>query len=135
MRLPIERADVLVRVDQFKILVELDVGGGDGAFLVRGQQQRLRFAGVRLEQHLLQVQHDIRHVLDHAVDGRELVHRAVDLDRGDGRAFQRGQQDTAQGVADRVTVPGFEGLRDELGIGAGGGGILFDQPLRHFKPT
>ena len=41
----VERADVLVGIDQFDVLVELDVGGGDRAFLVDGEQQRLRRRG------------------------------------------------------------------------------------------
>ena len=36
----VQRADELVGIDQLNILVELDVGGGDRALLVDGQQQR-----------------------------------------------------------------------------------------------
>ena len=35
----VERADVLLRVDEFEVLVELDVAGGDFAFLVDGEQK------------------------------------------------------------------------------------------------
>ena len=89
--------------------------------LLHGEQQRLRFASVRLELNLLQVQHDVGDVLDHAVDGGEFVHRAVDLDRGDGGAFERGEEHAAERVADGVAVAGFKRLGDELGVGFRGG--------------
>ena len=54
------------------------------------------FAAVRLEQYLLQIQHDIGHILDDAVNGGEFVRRAVDFDRADGGAFERTEQHAAQ---------------------------------------
>jgi hypothetical protein len=41
------------------------------------------------------------------------VEHAVDLDRGDRRTFDGGQQDTAKGVADRRPESAFEWLRVE----------------------
>jgi hypothetical protein len=35
---------VLLRIDEFQILVGLDIGGGHGAFLVHGEQQGLLIA-------------------------------------------------------------------------------------------
>ena len=99
---------MLVGIDQLNVLVGLDVGGGDGAFLVDREQQGLFVAAVRLELDFLQVQNDVGHVFDDAFDGGEFVHRAVDLDRGDGRAFERGEQHAAEGVADGVAVTGFK---------------------------
>ncbi len=112
---------MLVGVDQFDVLVELDVGGGDFALLVDGEQQGLRLAGVRLEHDLLEVQHDVGDIFHHALNGGELVHRAVNLDGGDGGAFEGGKQHAAQGVANGVAVTGFKRFGDELGVGFGGG--------------
>ena len=67
--------------------------------------------------------------------GGEFVLRPGDLDRGDGSAFERGEQDAAQGIADGVAVAGFEGLGDELGVGFSGRALVFDERLRHFKTT
>ncbi len=67
--------------------------------------------------------------------GGELVHRAVDLDGGDGGAFQRGEQHAAQRVADGVAVTGFKRLGDELGVGFGGGCLFLGQPLGHFETS
>ena len=88
-----------------------------------------------LEQDLLQVQNDVGHVLDHAVNGGEFVHRAVDLDGGDGRAFERGEQHAAQRVADGVAVTGFKRFGDEFGVGVGGGCFFLVQPLGHFETS
>ena len=74
-----------------------------------------------LKQNLLEVQDDVGDILDDALDGGELVHRALDLDGGDGGAFQRGKEHAAKGVADGVAVTGFKGLGDELGVGFSGG--------------
>ena len=42
-----------------------------------------------VEKDFLQVQHDIGDVFNDAFNGGEFVHRAIDLDRGDRRAFER----------------------------------------------
>ena len=117
----VERADKLAGVDQFNVLIEQDVGGGHRPLFVCREHQCLLLAGVGLEFDFLQIQDDVRHILDDAVDGGELVHGAVDFDRGDGGSFQRGQQHAAKGVADGVSVTGFKRFRDELGVGIGGG--------------
>ena len=76
----------------------------------------------RLEQDLLEVQDDVGDILDDAVDGGELVHRAIDLDGADGGAFEGGEEHAAERVADGVPVAGFKRLGDELGVGFRGGG-------------
>ena len=124
-----------VGIDQLDVLVELDVGGGDFAFLVDGEQEGLRVARVRLEEDLLEVQDDVGDIFDDALDGGEFVHGALDLDGGDGGAFQGGKQHAAEGVADGMAVTGFKGLGDELGVGFGGGCVFFGQPLGHFETS
>ncbi len=89
--------------------------------LLTESSSSLRVAEWDLKEHLLEIQHDLGDVLDHALDGGELVHRAIHLDRSDGRPLQRGQQHPAQRVADGVAVARFKRLGDKLGIGVGGG--------------
>ena len=48
----------------------------------------------------------------------ELVLGAVDLDLRDRAAFQAGEQDAAQAVADRHAEAALERLGDELAVGA-----------------
>ena len=47
----------------------------------------------------------------------ELVLRAVNLDLRDGAAFEAGQQNAAQAVADRHAEAALERLGDELAVG------------------
>ena len=64
---------------------------------------------MQLERDLLEVEDDVGRVLDHALDRRELVEHALDLDRRDRRALDRGQQHAPQGVADRRPEPRSNG--------------------------
>jgi hypothetical protein len=133
--LAVKRADDLVLVDDLVVIVFLDVAGGDDAFLVGadGEQARLLAFAVVAEAHLLQVEHDLDDIFEDAGDGAELVLNAADLHGGDGGALQRGEQDAAQGVADRVTVTLVEGFGDELRVGVGGGGLVANEAIRHFE--
>ena len=56
--------------------------------------------------------------------GGELVLRAGDFYRGDGRAFEGGKQHAAEGVADGVAVAGFKRLGDEFGVGICGRALV-----------
>ncbi len=65
----------------------------------------------------------------------ELMLCTGDLDRGDGSAFERREQDAAERISDRVAVTRFKGLGDEPRVGFSGRAFLFDEGLRHFKTT
>ena len=105
--------DVGVRLEDLDVAVGLDVAPAHFAGLVDLEGQRLDLIGVQLQRNLLQVEDDVGRVLDHAGDRRELVQHAVDLDRGDRRAFNRRQQDAAQRVADGGAEAALERLRVE----------------------
>ncbi len=120
----VEGADQLVRVDDLDVRVGLDVGGGDGAFLVDLEVELHGLALLGDDEDLLQVEDDVGHILDDAVDGLELVVDALDLDRADGAALDGAEQHAAEGIADRVAITGLEGLGDELGVR--GGRTLFN---------
>ena len=77
------------------------------------QGHALGALGVHAQRQLLDVEHDVDDVLAHALERGELVHHAVDLDGGDGRALQRGQQHPAQGVAERHAEAPLERLGDD----------------------
>jgi glucose/arabinose dehydrogenase len=87
-----------------------------GAFLVDREHQHLFITRVRLELNLFEIEHDVGDIFHDAFNGREFVHRAVHLDGGDGRAFQRAEQHPAQRVADSVAVTSFKRFRHELGV-------------------
>ena len=89
--------------------------------------------GVQLERDLLQVEDDVGRILDHARDRRELVQHAVDLDRGDRRAFDRREQHAPQRVADRRAEAALERLRVEPAEPIGEGLALEFEPLGPLK--
>jgi hypothetical protein len=56
---------------------------------------------LHLDGDVLDVEHDVGHVLAHAGDRGELVEHAVDVHRLNRGALQRGQQNAAQRVSKR----------------------------------
>ena len=107
--------------------VLLDVAGVDrpgaiaadvehGLVDVLGQDQRER----------LEALHDLVHVLEHALHGLVLVHHAVQAEAPHRAAAERGEQQAAKRVAERVAEAPLQRLEAELG----GVGVVV--PLRHF---
>ena len=133
LHLLVERADVLVLVHHLALRGVLDIGGGDGAFLVHGDDQVADLVIVRFEFHLLQVEDDLGDVLDHVRERLKLVRGAVDLDGGDGRALERGVEHAPERIADGVAVTGLEGLRDELGVSVSAAVLVLGEGLGHFE--
>src|SRR5262249_10978668 len=85
---------------------DLHVGLGDhvlalhDAALVAINPNRPRLVGAVLHYQALDVEDDVGDVLDDAGDRRDLVEHALDLDAGDGGAFEAGQQDAAEAITD-----------------------------------
>ena len=131
----VQRANVLGGVDQFNVLVQLNIGGGNHTFLVNGKQQGLLIARVRFELHLFQVQHNVGDVFGDAFDGGKLMHGTVHLQRGDGRALEGGQQHTAKRVTNGVAVTGFKRVGNKFRVGFSGRSFILLQPLGHFKTS
>ena len=76
-----------------------------GLVHVLGQDQRQR----------LEALHDLVHVLEHALHGLVLVHHAVEAEAPHGAAAQRGQQQPAQRIAERIAEAPLQRLEAELG--------------------
>ncbi len=112
----VERADDLLWVEHFVTLRQLDVAGGHGAFLVHVERELARLVIGGFEFHPLQIEDDVGHVLDDRGERAEFVLCAGDFHRGDGGAFERGKEDAAEGIADRVSVAGLERFGDKLGV-------------------
>ena len=61
--------------------------------------RQLHHAGLvalELDDEVLDVENDIGGILEHARQAGELVLDTLDLDRGDGGALERGEQDTTE---------------------------------------
>ena len=85
----IQRANQLLRIHQLCVVIELNVGRSHCTRLVHGEQQHLGLAGLMdLELHPLEVEDDLRHVLNHTVDGGEFMLGTIHLQRGNGRTLK-----------------------------------------------
>ena len=56
------------------------------------------------------------------------------LDVGDGRAFEAGEQDAAEAVADRRAEAALERLGGEFAVGVGGNLLVPDHPQGSSRP-
>src|SRR6266436_8501519 len=90
------RGDVHALIEHGEVRVFLDLRRGDRTGLLDVDVNRLRQVGVELDGHLLQVEDDIRGILDHA---------------GDGRAFNRTEQRATQRVSYRRAPAALKRLR------------------------
>ena len=133
--LAVQVADDEVFVDDFVVIVILDVACGDAAvfFDGDGQEARLLAFAVVMEAHLFQIQDDLNDVFDDARDSGELVFNTANLHRSDGGTFQGGEEHAADGVSEGMAVTFVKRLGDELSVGLGGRGLVFDETVRHFE--
>src|SRR5882672_1093703 len=116
-----QRADVQVGVDDLDARLGRDRAGLHDALLGGLDPEHLLAGLGQLDDQLLEVQHDVGHVLHDALDRRELVGDALDLDGGDRGALDRRVQHAAQRVADRVGEAPLERLGEEHRVRRRGG--------------
>ena len=81
---------------------------------------------------LLEVEDDIRHVLEYTGNRGEFMLHAVELDGYDARSLQGRQEYPPQGVTDGYTESPLKGLTHEFPI-VFGGGFLFN--FDTFRPN
>src|ERR1700674_3951528 len=104
------------RIEDLDRGVSGQIGRRNLSLLLRVEGQDLLVGRVHLDGNLLQIQDDVRHVLDNTGERRELVQHAFDLHGRDRRSFDRGEQNASQRVPDRRSEPALERLRVELAI-------------------
>ena len=104
------------RVEDLDVGVLFEVGGGDDAGPLLLEVEGLGALAVQLERDLLEVEDDVRHVLDHALEGREFMEDAFDADGGDGRPFDRREKHAPERVTDRRTEAALERLGNETPV-------------------
>src|SRR5690606_19964363 len=109
---------------------ELDVAGVDGAGALLVDPDGVRLGRGRLEDDLLQVEDDVGDVLDDVADRRELVEGALDPDRGDRRALERGEEHATERVAEGDAVAALERLAREAAVELGERLLLDVDPAR-----
>src|SRR2546421_2511707 len=103
--------DLEVRVEDLELRRCFDVLRRDRTRSpLRQADLDLRRVAVQARDQVLEVEEDVGDVLANAGQGGELVRDALDLDRGDCGALERGEQHAAQRVAERVAEAAIERL-------------------------
>src|SRR5579863_7806193 len=111
----VEGADDEVRVEDLDVAGGLDVARSHRAGTALLEHQALDALALHLDRDVLDVEHDVDHVLADAGNRGELVQHAVDVNRGDRRALQRRQQHPPQRVPERLAEAALERLGDHRG--------------------
>ena len=106
----------VIRVDDFDIMRHFDVRSTHNAFTRLADLQHNLITAVQLEHNALQIEEQVNHIFLHTVDGRVFVDNAIDLDFGRCIAIHRRQQDTTQGITQRMTITTLERLHNHLGV-------------------
>ena len=106
--------DVQVAVENFDIVVGLNLAAHHFARRVNGQAGNARAFTHHLERHLLQVEDDIGGVFDDTGNRAEFVRYAINAHAGNGRALNGAQQYAAQASSDGGAESTFEWLRGKL---------------------
>ena len=109
----VERAEHEVGVEHHDVADGLDVARDHGAGARLLHHHALGAFALHLDGDVLDVEHDVGHVLAHAGDRRELVQHAVDVHRLHRRALQRRQQNAPQRIAERHAEAALERLGDQ----------------------
>src|ERR1700724_3493551 len=109
----VQRANLQVRIEHHDIADGLDVAGGDDARALLLHDHALGAFALHLDRDVLDVEHDVGDVLANAGDRGEFVQHAVDVHRLHRSALQRGQQDAAQRVAERLAEAALERFGDQ----------------------
>ena len=101
----------MLGVENRDVVRQFEVGGGHGTGTGLGQtQHHVLTAAFELEDHALEVEQNVDHVFDDAVDLGVFVNDADNGGFGRGIAHHRGEQDAAQRIAERVTVAALKGF-------------------------
>jgi hypothetical protein len=108
-----KRGDVNIGVDDLDLGRALELARRHLTRPLGLEIEEGRTLAVDLERYLLEIEDDIGDILDHARHCRELVVRALDLDRGDRGGGNRRQQGPTQPVAKSGSPATFEWLGEE----------------------
>ena len=118
----------MVLVHELELGRDVEVAAGDGARAVDADGRGGLVASAHaLEHQALDVQDDVGDVLVGALDGRELVLHAINLDGLDCRSLKGRQENAAKRVSEGISVATLQRLRGNAGEILGN---LLDRHLR-----
>jgi len=109
----VEMADHQIRVHDFDVAGDGNVASLDFGRAGRGKLQTLGIFAFHFQGDLLDVQDDVCHIFANAGQRRKFVQGIFDLDRGNRRTLERGQEHAAQRVAHGQAETTLERLRNE----------------------
>ena len=110
--------DDVVGIEDRHVVRKIKVGSGDDAFAVLAEHHSDFLALFELEDDAFQIEKDVDHVFENAVDLGILMNDAGDLRFRGGKADHGGKKNAAQSIAERVAVAAFKRLeRDDGTIG------------------
>ena len=122
----------MIGVDDLDVVIDGDIAGCDRARTLLAERQGRLVAIVHAQRNLLQVEQNVDDILLHALDGGVLMQHAIDLCVDDGRTRHRRQQNTTQGIAQRMTETALERLQGYLGMPVVDGLHIDDARLQEF---
>src|SRR5262249_13585277 len=122
----VERAQHELGIEHNDVAHGLNIAGRDSAGTLLFDDHALWSVALHLDGDVLDVEHDIGHVLAYAGNRGELVQHAIDVDRLHCRALQRGEEDAPQGITQRHAEAALErlGHHDGLALGIAARGYL-----------
>ncbi|MCY1515002.1 hypothetical protein D9M68_495750 [compost metagenome] len=109
--------DHVVAVDDFDIMIQLNIGSSDHARTFLGKVQRYFVTAVQLDSQAFEVQEDLDDIFLNTLDGAVLMEYAVDFGLDYCTARHGGQQDATQRVAQGMAETTLERLERDLGAG------------------
>ena len=118
--------DELILVQNGDILVFLDHACQDLALLVGFEDQALRLVRGHGDANLLQVQHNLGHVLKNTRQRGEFMLHSLDGRGHDGASLHGGKENPAHGVADGGGIAALQGFADEFTVHLGGLGVAHE---------
>src|SRR3989304_8058042 len=122
-----------LRVQNLHLGVHLDVLRLDLAFAGGLEINGLGAGCMQLKGHLFQIQNNAGGILQGARNRRELVQHPLDLDRGNRRSLDGGQQDSTKGVTHRRSETPLDRLGVETTITIGRDLAICFKPLGLLK--
>ena len=111
----VERAQHEVGVEHDHVADGLDFASGHSARTLFLHHHALGAFALHFDGDVLDVEHDVGHVLAHAGDRGKFVQHTVDVHRLHRGALQRRQQNAAQRIAQRDAEAAFERFGDDRG--------------------
>ena len=110
----VQISNVQLGIQDLYICVMNNIARSDLAFSAGLNVQHLRLLIVNLQDNVLEIQNDLRHIFLYMRNGRKLVQHTINLHGSDGIAGQRGEQHSPHTVAQGCAETSFQRFHHKL---------------------